>query len=60
MKEVGENFSTSGPENHGFSSLNNVFWNLNQQQIYKIILEGHSYGGLVVNNVMLKLNDLRH
>ena len=39
MREVGENFSTSGPENHGFSSLNSVFWNLNQQEIYKIILE---------------------
>ena len=39
MTEVGENFSTSGPENHGFSSLNNVFWNLNQEEIYKIILE---------------------
>ena len=39
MKEVGENFSTSGPENHGFSSLNSVSWNLNQQEIYKIILE---------------------
>ena len=39
MREVGENFSASGPENHGFSSLNSVFWNLNQQEIYKIILE---------------------
>ena len=39
MKEVGENFSTSGPENHGFSSLNSVFWNLNQQEIYEIVLE---------------------
>jgi phosphoenolpyruvate carboxykinase (ATP) len=39
VKEVGENFSTSGPENHGFSSLNSVFWNLNQQEIYEIILE---------------------
>ena len=39
MKEVGENFSTSGPENHGFSSLNSVSWNLNQEEIYKIILD---------------------
>jgi phosphoenolpyruvate carboxykinase (ATP) len=39
VKEVGENFSTSGPENHGFSSLNSVSWNLNQQEIYEIILE---------------------
>ena len=39
MKEVGENFSTSGPENHGFSSLNSVSWNLNQQEIYEIVLE---------------------
>ena len=39
MKEVGENFSTSGPENHGFSSLNSVSWNLGQEDIYKIILE---------------------
>jgi phosphoenolpyruvate carboxykinase (ATP) len=39
VKEIGDNFSTSGPENHGFSSLNSVFWNLNQQEIYKIILE---------------------
>ena len=39
MKEVGENFSTSGPESHGFSSLNKVFWNLNQEEIYKIILD---------------------
>jgi phosphoenolpyruvate carboxykinase (ATP) len=39
VKEVGENFSTSGPENHGFSSLNSVSWNLGQEDIYKIILE---------------------
>ena len=39
MKEVGENFSTSGPENHGFSSLKSVSWNLDQEDIYKIILE---------------------
>ena len=39
MREVGENFSASGPENHGFSSLNSVSWNLNQQEIYEIILE---------------------
>jgi len=39
VKELGENFSTSGPEAHGFSSLDNVFWNLNQEEIYKIILD---------------------
>ena len=39
MKEIGENFSASGPETHGFSSLENVFWNLNQEDIYKIILD---------------------
>mgnify|MGYP007000434670 len=39
MKEIGENFSASGPEAHGFSSLDNIFWNLNQEDIYKIILE---------------------
>jgi len=39
VREVGENFSTSGPENHGFSSLNSVSWNLGQEDIYKIILE---------------------
>ena len=39
MKELGENFSKSGIEVHGFSSLDNVFWNLNQEDIYKIILD---------------------
>ena len=39
MKELGENFSKSGIEAHGFSSLDNVFWNLNQEDIYKIILD---------------------
>ena len=39
MKEQGENFSKSGIEAHGFSSLDNVFWNLNQEDIYKIILD---------------------
>tara|TARA_B100001989_G_scaffold80847_1_gene55881 strand:- start:162 stop:1763 length:1602 start_codon:yes stop_codon:yes gene_type:complete len=39
VKELGENFSVSGPEAHGFLLLDNVFWNLNQEEIYKIILE---------------------
>ena len=33
MKELGENFSKSGIEAHGFSSLDNVFWNLNKEDI---------------------------
>ena len=39
MKELGDKFSMSGPEAQGFSSLGNVFWNLGQEEIYKIILD---------------------
>ena len=43
VNELGEKFSMSGPEAQGFSSLGNVFWNLGQEEIYKIIL-GHFFG----------------
>ena len=36
MKELGENFSKSGVEAHGFSSLDNVFWNLNQEASHQL------------------------
>ena len=39
MKELGDKFSVSGPEAQGFKSLGNVFWNLGQEEIYKIILD---------------------
>ena len=39
VNELGDKFSMSGPEAQGFSSLGNVFWNLGQEEIYKIILD---------------------
>ena len=39
MNELGDKFSVSGPEAQGFKSLGNVFWNLGQEEIYKIILD---------------------
>ena len=39
VNELGDKFSVSGPEAQGFKSLGNVFWNLGQEEIYKIILD---------------------
>ena len=43
MKEIGENFSTSGPENHGFSSL--------PQKVpsYEIVLPNDRWGLIIIS-----------
>ena len=39
LENIGNNFSGIEPDLHGFSNLKKAYWNLNQEQIYKITVD---------------------
>ena len=39
LENIGNNFSGIEPDLHGFSNLKKAYWNLNQEQVYKITVD---------------------